>query len=118
MNKQEAIKAIASKKNLTQKVVSDVLAGLEEVTISEIKKGRKMQLTGFVTIKPVYRSPRKGFDPLNNVPVDIAESVGLSAKPGEGLRNIAKQLKVDKFRPKNTVKAEATKAEATEEAEA
>lgn len=99
MNKQELVKAVSNKVGTTQVAVTNVLNAIEAIAYEKIESGEKLQWTGFLTIKPVYRAPRKGFDPLNNVPMDIEASVGISVKAGEKLRDRAKTLKVDDFRP-------------------
>jgi nucleoid DNA-binding protein len=92
MNKQEVIKAIAGKTGLTQVDTTKVLNALEEVTHETLAKGEKVQLTGFLTIKPVGRAARKGFDPTKNVPMDIPPTVGVSAKAGEKLKTATEGL--------------------------
>lgn len=100
MNRQEMIKAIAQKTQLTQVDTTKVLNALEEVTHDTLKAGEKVQLTGFVTIKPVYRAARKGYDPIKNVPMDIDPTVGVSVKPGEKLKKATEGLNVKDFEPK------------------
>lgn len=99
MNKQEMVKAIAERTKLTQVDTSKVLTALEEITNETVKKGGKVQLTGFVTIKPVYRAPRKGFDPIKQVPMEIDATVGISVKAGEKLKASVEELKVEDFAP-------------------
>lgn len=99
MNKQEMVKAISTKTGLTQVDTNKVLAALENITFEAIKKGEKVQLTGFCTIKPVYRAERKGFDPIKKKEIAIAPTVGVSIKPGEKLRAVTKDLDVTKFAP-------------------
>lgn len=86
MNKQEMIKAISVDTKLTQVDVGKVLASLEKITDETVKKGDKVQLTGFITIKAVGRAARKGYDPIKKVAMDIAPTVGISVRAGEKLR--------------------------------
>lgn len=97
MNKQEMIKAIAQDTKLTQVDVAKVLTSLEATTHATIAKGEKVQLTGFVTIKPVGRAARKGFDPLKNVPIEIDATVGVSVKAGEKLKTASAGLNYADF---------------------
>jgi DNA-binding protein HU-beta len=99
MNKQEAVKAIAESTGLTQVAVNKVINGLESLTHEVLGRGEKLQLTGFINIKPAYRAARKGFDPLKNEAMEIAETVGVSVKAGEKLKTATKQLDVANFRP-------------------
>jgi nucleoid DNA-binding protein len=98
MNKQEMIKAIATDTKLTQVDVAKVLTSLEEQTYSTLQKGEKVQLTGFVTIKPVPRAARKGYDPIKEVAMNIDPTVGVSAKPGEKLKTAVEGLKYEDFK--------------------
>lgn len=99
MNKQEMIKAIAVKTGLTQVDTGKVIGALEDITFENLKKGDKTQLTGFLTVKPVYRAARKGFDPIKKVAMDIAPTVGVQAKVGEHLKTAVADLDVSKFKP-------------------
>ena len=100
MNKQEMIKAVAQKTGMTQVDVGKALTALEDITHEVLGKGDKVQLTGFITIKPVYRAARKGFDPLKKEAMDIAPTVGVSVKAGEQLKKAVEKLKVEDFAPK------------------
>lgn len=95
-------KAIATKTGLTQVDTSKVLNALEEITNETLAKGDRVQLTGFITIKPVYRAPRKGFDPIKKVAMNIDATVGVSVKAGEKLKTAVENLKVADFAPEVT----------------
>lgn len=99
MNKQEMVKAIAGKTGLTQVDVAKVLTNLQELTIQTLEKGGKVQITGFLNIKPVYRASRQGFDPLKKVHMDIPATVGVSVKAGEALKKAVLGLDVADFTP-------------------
>lgn len=107
MNKQEMVKAIAGKTSLTQVSINKTLSALEEVTHETISSGEKVQLTGFITVKPVYRAARKGFDPIKKVAMDIEPTVGVSVKAGEKLKTAVIGLDVAKFRPEADADADA-----------
>ncbi|QPX71705.1 DNA-binding protein HU-beta [Bacillus phage SP8] len=97
MNKTELIKAIAQDTELTQVAVSKVLASFESITTETVAKGDKVQLTGFLNIKPVARQARKGFNPQTQEALEIAPSVGVSVKAGESLKKAAEGLKYEDF---------------------
>jgi DNA-binding protein HU-beta len=99
MNKQELVKAVAGKTELTQVAVNKVLNALEEQVVENLQSGEKTQLTGFITVKPVYRAARKGFDPIKKEAMDIQPTVGVSAKAGEKLRKAVESLNVADFAP-------------------
>lgn len=100
MNKQELVKGLSAKTGLTQVAINKVMVALEESIIETVKEGHKVQITGLLTIKPVYRAPRKGYDPLKLVAMDVPASVAISVKAGEKLASVAKGLNVEDFAPK------------------
>ncbi|AGR46832.1 hypothetical protein SHANETTE_163 [Bacillus phage Shanette] len=100
MNKQETVKAISVRTGLTQVDVNKVFTALKEITVETLKKGEKLQLTGFWGVEPAYRAPRKGFDPIKKEPMEIAATVGVRIKAGEDLKKAVKGLKVEDFAPK------------------
>lgn len=97
MNKQEMIKAMSEDNGLTQVDNAKVLASLEKLTIEAIEAGERVQLTGFVSFRPVYRAPRKGFDPINQVPMDIPAAVGVKVAAGQRLKRATEELEVSDF---------------------
>ncbi|WIT25877.1 hypothetical protein [Bacillus phage SPO1L1] len=97
MNKTELIKAIAQDTELTQVAVGKVLASFEKLSSETVAKGDKIQLTGFLTIKPVARQARKGYNPQTQEALEIAPSVGVSIKPGEALKKASEGLKFEDF---------------------
>lgn len=115
-NKQETVKAVAEKTGYTQVDVAKVIDALEDFTHETLAKGEKVQLTGFFTVKPVFRAKRKGYDPIKLQAMDIPESVGVSIKAGEKLRKAVDGLDVESVRPE--AKEVAVAEEATETVEA
>ena len=99
MNKQDIVKAIAKDTELTQVAVNKMINSLERLVSDCLARGEKAQLTGFVTFKPIYRAARKGFDPINKVPMDIAPAMGVSVKAGDKIREAIKALDITKFAP-------------------
>ncbi len=92
------VKAIAATdEGLTQVAVNKVLNALEAITIATLEAGDKVQLTGFITVKPVGRAARKGFDPIKKVPMDIEPTVGVAVKAGEKLKKAVEGLEYKDF---------------------
>ena len=92
---EDIIKGISEKsKNtetaLSQKDVAHTLNLLKEVVGEALATGQKIQMTGFVTIDPSYRSSRKGNNVVTGEPMDIPESAVLNVKAGKGLKDVAK----------------------------
>ena len=93
------IKAIAVETSLTQVDVTKVVNALEAITIKNLENGERTQLTGFLTVAPVYRAARKGFDPVKKEAMDIAPTVGVKVRAGERLKKATGKLKVKDFAP-------------------
>lgn len=93
------VKAIAGDTGLTQVAVNKVLNSLEKTTHETLAKGERVQLTGFITIKPVYRAARKGFDPLKKVAMDIEPTMSVGVKAGEKLKTAVADLDINEFAP-------------------
>lgn len=95
MNKQEVVKELAKRLNKNQSEVQDVLQGLQALVIEKLQNNEKVQLTGFVTFEPVAREARKGFDPVNKVPLEIPRSVGAAARAGKKLKAAVTDLRYE-----------------------
>lgn len=65
MKKFELINAIAEKTQVNKKDVEKVLNTFEEITISTIKSGGEVVLTGFGTFSARNRKGREGVNPRN-----------------------------------------------------
>lgn len=88
----EKSKVAGSEFQLTQKQAADSLSLFKEAVQDALATGQKVQLTGFITIEPSYRSPRKGNNVVTGEPMDIPESVALNVKAGKSLKDTAKEL--------------------------
>ena len=92
---EDIIKGISEKSKatdtaLSQKDVAHTINLLKEVVGEALSSGQKIQMTGFVTIEPSYRSSRKGNNVVTGEPMDIPESAVLNVKAGKGLKDVAK----------------------------
>ena len=59
-------------------------------TVAEcISKGIKVQLTGFLTITPVFKPVRKVFNIATRTPMETKEGALITAKPGKRLKKLA-----------------------------
>ena len=92
---EDIIKGISEKSkateiSLSQKDVAHTINLLKEVVGEALSSGQKIQMTGFVTIEPSYRSSRKGNNVVTGEPMDIPESAVLNVKAGKGLKDIAR----------------------------
>lgn len=98
MNTDGIIKAMVEKSKadgasgISQKEASQAVRLLKDVIADALATGQKVQLTGFLSFNPSYRSPRKGNNVITNEPMDIPESVVVSIKAGKGLKDVMKGL--------------------------
>jgi DNA-binding protein HU-beta len=72
MNKQELVKEISTKANLTQKQATDALNAFTEVVMNSLKKGDKVSLQGFGSWDIKERAERIGRNPRTGKEIKIA----------------------------------------------
>ena len=72
MNKEELVKEIAKKTNLSQKVASEVLAATLDTIQKTVAKGKKVTLVGFGTWEARKRAARTGRNPQTGKELKIA----------------------------------------------
>ena len=97
LNTDGVIKAMveASKADgnpILQKDAANCLNLLKKVVADSLATGQKVQLTGFLSFNPSYRSARRGNNVMTSEPMDIPESVAISVRAGKTLRDVMKSL--------------------------
>jgi len=65
MNKAKLIETISEKTNLHKKEVNKILDEFEQTTMSALKNGEEVTLTGFGTFSARIRNARMGVNPRN-----------------------------------------------------
>lgn len=83
---------INSKKPLTWADIHTALDLFKEAVLQEVGKGHRVQLNGFISFVPSYRSPRKGNNVITNEPMEIPEGIQITAKVGSLVRKALKNL--------------------------
>ncbi|MCA1668462.1 MAG: HU family DNA-binding protein [Thermomicrobia bacterium] len=78
MHKNEFIKTVAERANVTQADASRVVSATLKLISQTLQEGDKVVLTGFGTFEMRRRSARKGINPQTGKPITIAPS----ATPG------------------------------------
>lgn len=114
VNRGDIIKAMSEKSKseevvLSQKECSAALNYFRDCICEVLATGARVQISGMFSIKPSYRSARKGNNVVTKQVTDIPETVVLSIKTGNILRESIKDL------DKGIVKA--IKAQKTKKAE-
>ena len=97
LNTEGVVKAMAEASKATdspisQKDAANALNLLKGVVSGALATGQKVQLTGFMSFSPSYRSPRKGNNVITNEPMDIPGGAVVSVKAGKSLKDVMKGL--------------------------
>lgn len=87
MNKQELIKEISAKVELTQIDTEKVLKAFTEVVTDTLISGEKVQLVGFGTFEVVDRAAREGRNPQSGESMHIPASKSPKFKAGKSLKD-------------------------------
>ena len=87
MNKAEFVAAIAEEAGLTKKDADAAVKAFTEVVTEELKKGEKIQLTGFGTFEVSERSARSGRNPRTGETMKIKASKAPKFKAGKALKD-------------------------------
>ena len=86
MNKGEFIAAVANTGGMTKKDAEAAVSAVFDTITESLKKGDKIQISGFGTFDVKHRAARKGLNPLTKQPLDIAASNAASFKAGKALK--------------------------------
>ncbi len=93
MNKSELVQDLAAKAGLSkadaQRAV-DALFNSGGIISRTLKKGDKVQITGFGTFETRTRKARTGRNPRTGKEINIAASVSPSFRAGKGLKDAIK----------------------------
>lgn len=98
MNLDSIVKAVSETTDMSQKDVRTVLKGLEDAVVSGLEKGMKVQMTGFLSFKPSYRSARTANNVFTGEPMEVPESVGVTVSAGKKLKDAMSNLDPKDFR--------------------
>lgn len=88
MTKTQVVTYLAEKVGLTKKQANAVLDELAELAGKIIKKGDKLALPGFVTVKVQHRKARIGRNPQTGQPLKIPAKKVVKAVPAAALKAI------------------------------
>lgn len=94
MNKKEFIDAVAaSHDNLSRAEVGRIVATVLDTISNEIKRGRKVQITGFGTFATTKRKARKGRNPKTGEPIKVPAMTLPKFSPGRTLKELVSKKK-------------------------
>jgi len=92
MNKASLIEKIAEKAKVSKKQAEDMLDGIVDIIISELKKGGEVTITGFGTFLARTRHARGGVNPQNpSERITIPEVRVAKFKTGKTLKDALKE---------------------------
>ena len=90
MNKGELTSELASRANLTQKqarAAIDAIFNPDGIIASELKRGGRVQVTGFGTFETRRRESRMGRNPQTGAQLKIPAATYPAFKAGKGLKS-------------------------------
>ena len=87
MNKTTFVANVAEKAGLTQKQADAALNAVLDVIVDELKKGEKVQLTGFGTFEVRERAAREGRNPATGETIKIAAAKTPAFKAGKKFKD-------------------------------
>lgn len=94
MNKSELVQSLASKAKLSKadasRAVDALFSAGNGVIAGALKKGDKVQITGFGTFETRKRKARTGRNPRTGKEIRIGPTTSPSFRPGKGLKDSVK----------------------------
>lgn len=87
MNKQELVKIVAEKSEVSQKVAASVLDSALETIMDVVAKNDKVQIVGFGTFESKHREARTGRNPRTKEEVQIPATTVPAFKAGKAFKD-------------------------------
>jgi DNA-binding protein HU-beta len=91
MNKTELIDALSEETTFNKKDVARVLDSFSRIVVRALKKGDKLQWSGFGTFSLSKRSARKGINPQTKEVIELPEAFVPKFKAGKNLKEAVKR---------------------------
>lgn len=90
MNKEDLVKQIAEKSQLTKENANKAIDALIQTITESLKKGEPVALTGFGTFKVTQRAERQGRNPRTGAAITIAAATVPSFTAGKTFKEAVK----------------------------
>jgi DNA-binding protein HU-beta len=90
MNKTELIDAVADRTGVAKSTVDDVLKGMTDTIESQVAKGDKIAIPGFISFQKVQRAARTGRNPRTGETINIPASATVKVTAGARLKSSVK----------------------------
>lgn len=93
MNKTELINSLSEETTFSKKDIARVLDALTRIVVRALKKGDKLQWSGFGTFTVQKRPARKGINPATKQIIQLQETRVPKFKPGKNFKELIKAAK-------------------------
>ena len=90
MNKSELINSLSEETTFSKRDIGRVLESLVRIMVRELKKGNRLQWSGFGTFTVARRAARLGINPVTKERINLPETFVPSFKPGKQLKESIK----------------------------
>ena len=91
MNRQDMIRAVAKKMGSSKAAATDLvdlIFATDGLIASELRRGGRVQISGFGNFETRRRAARKGRNPATNEVISIRASVIPAFRPGQALKDL------------------------------
>ena len=90
MNKSDLVQALSTKSDLSKaqalKAIEALFSTDDGLIIDALKRGEKVQISGFGTFETKQRKARTGRNPRTGTEIRIGPTVSASFRPGKALK--------------------------------
>ncbi len=96
MNKQDLVEALAKRLTISKAhaaQIVDAVFGTTGLISQELRKGNKVQITGFGNFETRRRAPRRGRDPQTGESINIKATNVPAFRAGKGLKDLVNRKK-------------------------
>jgi DNA-binding protein HU-beta len=96
VNKQEMVEALARRLDTTRAnaaAIVDHIFGRTGLISQELRRGNKVQVTGFGNFETRRRAPRRGRDPQTGESINIKASTVPAFRAGKALKELVNRKK-------------------------
>lgn len=90
MNKTELVEAVAKASGVTKSDADAAISSMFDVIAAQVKKGEKVQITGWLTVEQVKRAARTGRNPQTGEAIKIKASKAVKVTAGAKLKSAVK----------------------------
>ena len=88
MNRKELVDSIARETGLTRRNAELAVKAFVDIVSEELRKGERVQLSGFGSFEISERAAHVGINPQNGEPIEIHSSKTPKFKAGKALKDL------------------------------